>query len=63
MKYYDGCEISMKEYLALKKDHDLYEEYGIYVYDGINFHIYLKYDKKAKKHTDVVDILAEIYTP
>ncbi len=62
-RYPDGCVISMKEYVALKDNSDLQEEYGVYLYNETNFYIFDKYDKKAKKHTDVAEIIQEIYTP
>ena len=62
-RYSDSCEISMKEYVDLKGDDSLKEEYGIYTYGEMTYYIFEKYDKKAKKHTDVVDILQEIYYP
>ena len=62
-KYPDGCELTAEEYFSLIGNKDLQDQMGIYIYEGINFKIYEKYDKKTGQHTDVVAELHEIYTP
>ena len=59
----NGCEITADLYVSMIGNQELQEEYGIYIFDGTVFRIYEKYDKKIKKHTDIVDVLAEVYYP
>ena len=59
----DGVQLSISEYVALKADKELQDEMGVYINDSITYEIYEKYSKKKGTHTDVVDIIHEIYTP